>query len=114
MRGPPSRLWHPQGPDGSGTLTCGAGGDRRTRAAAWAGGRYAFIEFETAAQAKQAVKAGDGFRLDKTHVFACNLFPEIERLTSLSEQFTPPNPEPYQERVWGTRTVRRVCPARVR
>ena len=92
----------------------------RSRAGAWppvaplAGGRYAFIEFETAAQAKQAVKAGDGFRLDKTHVFACNLFPEIERLTSLSEQFTPPNPEPYQERVWGTRTVRRVCPARVR
>jgi hypothetical protein len=74
---------------------------------AWGGGRacrYAFIEFETAQQARQAVKAGDGFQLDKAHVFACNLFPDIERLSSISAQYTPTAAEAYQERV-------RACPS---
>jgi len=91
---------------------CGRGQRRGPDAGAWArrgrgppppGPRYAFIEFENAKQARQAVKAGDGFRLDKTHVFACNLFTDIERLASLPDEMPPTAQEPYQERVRGAR-----------
>lgn len=59
---------------------------------------YAFIEFETAKDAQLAVKNGDGFRLDKTHVFACNLFSDIEKYSSIPEEFKAPEIEAYQQR----------------
>ena len=41
--------------------------------------RYFFIEFATPEQAANAVKTGNGYRLDKSHVFAVNFFSDFEK-----------------------------------
>ena len=40
---------------------------------------YFFLEFATAEQANSAVKAGNGYRLDKSHIFAVNHFADFEK-----------------------------------
>lgn len=41
--------------------------------------RYFFLEYSTAEEAANAVKACDGYKLDKSHVFAVNLFTDFEK-----------------------------------
>ena len=41
--------------------------------------RYFFMEFASAEEAANAVKTGNGYRLDKSHVFAVNFFSDFEK-----------------------------------
>ena len=41
--------------------------------------RYFFMEFASPEQAANAVKTGNGYRLDKSHVFAVNFFSDFEK-----------------------------------
>ena len=41
--------------------------------------RYFFLEYSSAGEALEAVKTCDGYRLDKSHNFAVNLFTDFEK-----------------------------------
>lgn len=57
-----------------------------------------FVEYETPEVALEAVKAADGHHLDKQHVFAVNLFTDIEKYSSIEEKWDPPERQPYKDR----------------
>ncbi|RWS22359.1 Eukaryotic translation initiation factor 3 subunit B-like protein, partial [Leptotrombidium deliense] len=59
---------------------------------------FLFIEYETADQALEAVKDIDGYRLDKQHVLAVNLFNDIEKYANVPETWEPPKPQPYDDK----------------
>ena len=40
---------------------------------------YFFMEFANKEQTEQAVKAGNGYKLDKSHVFVVNHFSDFEK-----------------------------------
>lgn len=40
---------------------------------------YFFLEFATSEQASGAVKAGNGYKLDKSHIFAVNFFADFDK-----------------------------------
>lgn len=40
---------------------------------------YFFLEFANSEQAEQAVKAGNGYRLDKSHIFVVNHFSDFDK-----------------------------------
>lgn len=40
---------------------------------------YFFMEFDTSEQAAAAVKTGNGYKLDKTHIFSVNFFTDFEK-----------------------------------
>ena len=40
---------------------------------------YFFLEFSTAEEAANAVKTGNGYRLDKNHIFKVNFFSDFEK-----------------------------------
>lgn len=46
--------------------------------------------------AAAAVKLGDGYRLDKSHVLAVNFFNDIEKYAGMDETFVPPKVDKYQ------------------
>ena len=41
--------------------------------------RYVFLEYSSPEDAQAAVKATDGYRLDKAHTFAVNLFSDFDK-----------------------------------
>lgn len=41
--------------------------------------RYIFLEFQSHHEASEAVKATDGYKLDKQHTFAVNLFSDFDK-----------------------------------
>lgn len=59
---------------------------------------YIFIDFETPEQAAVAVKQADGYKMDKTHILAVNRFDDIERYTSLNDEYQEPEDEPFVEK----------------
>lgn len=59
---------------------------------------YMFVEYANPDMAQEAVKAADGHHLDKQHVFAVNLFTEIEKYSNIEEDWEPPKPQPYKDR----------------
>lgn len=59
---------------------------------------YVFIEYKTKEAAAEAVKLLDGHKLDKTHVFAVNIFTDIEKYSTIPDEWVPPEPEPYKDR----------------
>merc|ERR1712032_1144168 len=59
---------------------------------------FCFIEFETAEEAQCAVKNGSGYKLDKTHIFACNLLQDVVSFADISPTFVEPEKEEYQDR----------------
>ncbi|KAJ3157787.1 Translation initiation factor 3 subunit b [Geranomyces variabilis] len=59
---------------------------------------YVFIEFETVEQATQAVKLGNGHKLDRAHVFAVNRFDDIEKYTSTNDEYVEPAEVPFVEK----------------
>lgn len=59
---------------------------------------YMFIEFENPDQAIEAVRVTDGHRLDKQHVFAVNLFTDIEKYSRIADEWETPQPQPYVDR----------------
>ena len=59
---------------------------------------YVFIEYKTPEAAADAVKLYDGHKLDKTHIFVVNLFPDIEKYSSIPDEWEVPEPNPYVDR----------------
>ena len=57
---------------------------------------YLFMEFQTPAMAANAVKSGDGHRLDKSHVLAVNFFEDIDKYAGLDENYVEPTFEEYK------------------
>lgn len=59
---------------------------------------YVFIVYKSREAAADAVKLLDGHRLDKTHVFIVNLFPDIEKYSNIPDVWEPPKPNEYVDR----------------
>jgi hypothetical protein len=58
-----------------------------------------FIEYDTPEQAAAAIKSKDGHALDKLHKLRVNRFTDVEKYANASEEYTPPEIEPYVEKV---------------
>lgn len=58
-----------------------------------------FLEYSSLNEAKEAVRAANGHRLDKNHVFAVNLFSDFEKYLNVPDEWTPPEPAPYKDPV---------------
>ncbi|KAF3926348.1 hypothetical protein AA313_de0202185 [Arthrobotrys entomopaga] len=61
---------------------------------------FAFVEYDTAMQAAQAVKKLNGLALDKKHTLAVNKLTDIERYGRegrIDEKYTEPEQEPFVE-----------------
>lgn len=56
-----------------------------------------FIEYGTLSEAKEAVRALNGHRLDKNHVFEVNLFSDFDKYTNVSDEWQEPTPTPYKD-----------------
>ena len=49
--------------------------------------RYIFLEYSSPFHAQEAVKTTNGYKLDKTHTFAVNLFSDFEKYVYLYKAF---------------------------
>jgi len=58
----------------------------------------AFIEFETAEEAEHAVQQTNGYSLDKQHRFKVNFYSDLEKISNIKEEYTPPEIPEYQPR----------------
>lgn len=58
---------------------------------------YFFMEYATAEQAINAVRTCDGYKLDKSHNFAVNLFTDFEKYAELTDEWEPPQKSPFNE-----------------
>ncbi|KAF9612679.1 hypothetical protein IFM89_003154 [Coptis chinensis] len=56
---------------------------------------YCFIEFNTPQEAELAKERTHGYKLDKTHIFAVNLFDDIDKFMKVPDQWAPPETKPY-------------------
>jgi translation initiation factor 3 subunit B len=54
-----------------------------------------FMELESVEDAIEAVKKGDNYRLDKSHVLAVNRFSDFDKFMATPEEYTPPVKEEY-------------------
>lgn len=59
--------------------------------------RYFFLEFEKPEEAANAVKTGNGYKLDKSHIFAVNFFSDFEKYKNLPDNWTPPKKTEFKE-----------------
>ncbi|ORX71228.1 translation initiation factor eIF-3b [Linderina pennispora] len=59
---------------------------------------FAFVEFETAESAQNAIRNLSGFKLDKTHVLVVNPFMDIEKYSEVDEKYQDPPEEPFVEK----------------
>ncbi|XP_010525888.1 PREDICTED: eukaryotic translation initiation factor 3 subunit B [Tarenaya hassleriana] len=56
---------------------------------------YCFIEFNTPEEAKNAKDKTHGYKLDRSHIFAVNMFDDIDRLMKVEEKWSAPETKPY-------------------
>eukprot|EP00252_Welwitschia_mirabilis_P007655 TRINITY_DN1925_c0_g2_i1.p1 TRINITY_DN1925_c0_g2~~TRINITY_DN1925_c0_g2_i1.p1 ORF type:complete len:719 (+),score=135.17 TRINITY_DN1925_c0_g2_i1:149-2305(+) len=56
---------------------------------------YCFIEYSTPQEAQTARDQTHGYKLDKSHVFAVNMFDDFEKYTKLSDEWIPPETKAY-------------------
>ncbi|BDA47339.1 Eukaryotic translation initiation factor 3 subunit B [Coccomyxa sp. Obi] len=63
---------------------------------------YAFVEFNSPEEALAVRQAVNGFKLDKNHTFAVNLFDEIDRYMRVPDEYEPPEDKTFQptENLW--------------
>lgn len=57
---------------------------------------YCFIEYNTPQEAELAKEKTHGYRLDKSHIFAVNMFNEIEELMKVPDEWAPPQTNAYK------------------
>ncbi|XP_074290101.1 eukaryotic translation initiation factor 3 subunit B-like [Silene latifolia] len=57
---------------------------------------YCFIEFNTPQEAELAKEKTHGYRLDKAHLFAVNLFEDIEKYMKVPDEWAAPEMQPYK------------------
>ena len=60
---------------------------------------YAFIEYETAEAARQAVAEANGKGFDAKHIMAVNHFDDYDRLQSLATEWSPPRRSDFESSV---------------
>ncbi|CAG7673110.1 unnamed protein product [Allacma fusca] len=58
---------------------------------------YMFIEYSNAANALEAVKQADGYKVDKSHTLCVNLFTDFEKYESIPDEWHTPEPQPYKD-----------------
>jgi len=58
---------------------------------------YVFIEYQSASGAAEAVKGANGYKLDKNHTFAVNLFTDFDRFANVPDEWVPPAKQPYKD-----------------
>lgn len=57
---------------------------------------YAFLEYKNSENAEQAVKNLHNHRLDKSHMFAVNLFTDFQKYENIPIEWETPQPQPYK------------------
>ncbi|ONK77270.1 uncharacterized protein A4U43_C02F4820 [Asparagus officinalis] len=70
-------LWMPVNPDTQKTLG------------------YCFIEYNTSQEADLAREKTNGYKLDKSHIFAVNLFDDFDKYMNVPDEWTPAQIKPY-------------------
>jgi len=58
---------------------------------------YIFLEFSHHANALEAVKNTNNYKLDKQHTFIVNLFSDFEKFLQISDNWEPSQPQPYKD-----------------
>lgn len=58
---------------------------------------YIFLEFNNHANALEAVKQTNNYKLDKQHTFQVNLFSDFEKYESIPDVWEPPRPADYKD-----------------
>merc|ERR1719318_1575928 len=58
---------------------------------------YIFLEFNNHANALEAVKQTNNYKLDKAHTFQVNLFSDFEKYEAIPEVWEPPKPAEYKD-----------------
>ena len=56
-----------------------------------------FIQFSNHANALEAVKSTNNYKLDKQHTFIVNLFSDFEKYLNISDEWEAPRPAPYKD-----------------
>ncbi|XP_050268199.1 eukaryotic translation initiation factor 3 subunit B-like [Quercus robur] len=56
---------------------------------------YCFIEFNTPLEAELAKEKTNGYKLDKAHIFAVNMFDDFDRFMKVPDEWAPPEFKPY-------------------
>ncbi|KAL0003545.1 hypothetical protein SO802_017326 [Lithocarpus litseifolius] len=56
---------------------------------------YCFIEFNTPEEAELAKERTNGYKLDKRHIFAVNMFDDFDTFMEVPDQWAPPEFKPY-------------------
>eukprot|EP00249_Psilotum_nudum_P011425 c23165_g1_i2 orf=444-2627(-) len=56
---------------------------------------YAFIEYTTPQEAQTAREQTNGYKLDKSHVFAVNMFDDFEKYLKVPDEWSSPEIKPY-------------------
>ncbi|KAJ2770203.1 Translation initiation factor 3 subunit b [Coemansia nantahalensis] len=59
---------------------------------------YAFVEFETAAQAQAVIRAANGHQFGASHVLRANPFMDVEKYAEVDDAYRAPPAEPFEER----------------
>ncbi|KAL3273021.1 hypothetical protein HHI36_014477 [Cryptolaemus montrouzieri] len=57
---------------------------------------YIFLEYSTPVHAAEAVKVMNNYKLDKQHTFQVNLFIDFVKYEQIPDEWTPPEPRPYE------------------
>ncbi|KAG8391425.1 hypothetical protein BUALT_Bualt01G0186500 [Buddleja alternifolia] len=56
---------------------------------------YCFIEYNTSQEAELAKEKTNGYKLDRSHIFAVSMFDDIEKFLKVPEEWAPPERKPY-------------------
>lgn len=56
---------------------------------------YCFIEYNTTQEAELAKEKTNGYKLDRAHIFAVNMFDEVDRFTRVPDEWAPPETKSY-------------------
>ncbi|KAL3516745.1 hypothetical protein ACH5RR_023647 [Cinchona calisaya] len=56
---------------------------------------YCFIEYNTPQEAELAKEKTNGYKLDRSHIFAVNMFDDIEKFMKVPDEWAPPETKPY-------------------
>merc|ERR1719310_1756183 len=58
---------------------------------------YIFLEFTNHANAMEAVKSTNNYKLDKQHTFTVNLFSDFDKYLNIADDWEPPKVQPYKD-----------------
>jgi len=58
---------------------------------------YIFLEYTSSEEAQEAVKATNGYKLDRQHTFVVNLFTDFDKYSVVPDNWEPPAPQPFKD-----------------